>query len=910
MNSNDEFDTYWAHTTTLNFIRTLQILDVIKSEYEEQFYLLFFTILSNFEDYNIESSIITMYYLLNYLKNNYKQQIFEINFNSIKCNSYKCNSYKCEHNDKPILNMNDKDKEQIIKDFEYLFENNLLFIFYYDYKINEDGINNPSKSIKLMLDNKLEPCVIINFNKYLFLNIDNQTTNFPTLDKIKHMDNECIDNYLYVVNLIRWTTEGIEFKKSYDLNSGNKGIFSVPELKYVSCNPISINEELNIFFYSLMFDYNRLNNDFKKRVNNKKCKYSDLIDPSLQIIEDNNYDFYFDKNNNFINGYTTITTPIGLYIGDLINGQMNGNVSIKYNNGDEYCGTCKNNLIDGYGIMKYEYGDIYEGEWKNNKQNGTGIMKNYFGDIYKGEWKENSKNGTGTMKYINGDIYKGEWKENSTNGNGTMKYKNGDIYEGEWKNSSKNGIGTMKYKNGDIYKGEWKYGLKEGTGTIYYKNLNKTYKSEWYYDNIIKPNEIKSVIIKEQGRYGTCWAHATSRNFIRTLQILDVIKSEYKEQFYLLFFSILTEFEDCNEGGYARTSMNYLLNYLKDNYKEKIFKIKYNSIKCYSFECEHNDKPILNMDNTYKEQLIKDFEYLFENNLLFIFYYFYKINKDSVNYPSKSIKLMLDNKLQPYVVIYVNNYLNNNIKNKTTKFPTVDKIEYMDNNCKPVNPGHAVNLRRWITEGIEFKNSYGFNSGNKGNFSVPDLKYVSCEIRNKEKDILFYTIMFDYNRLNNDFKKRVNNKKCKYFNLIDPFLKIIEDNSDFYFDKNNNFINGYASIINLSGKYTGNIINGQRNGYGKMKYHTGYIYVGEWKNNERNGTGEMRYPYGDIYDGEWKNNEINGNGKMIYHTGYIYVGKWKNNKRNGYGTMKYPDGTIYKGKWKNNKKKWYWYNKR
>jgi len=76
----------------------------------------------------------------------------------------------------------------------------------------------------------------------------------------------------------------------------------------------------------------------------------------------------------------------------------------------------------------------------------------------------------------------------------------------------------------------------------------------------MKPEEIKSVSIKNQGTNSTCYAHACSRNFVRTLQILGIIKSKYNEQFYLLFLYYLTENKACNVGGNYK-DLFVLLNY-------------------------------------------------------------------------------------------------------------------------------------------------------------------------------------------------------------------------------------------------------------------------------------------------------------------------------------------------------------
>ena len=51
-----------------------------------------------------------------------------------------------------------------------------------------------------------------------------------------------------------------------------------------------------------------------------------------------------------------------------------------------------------------------------------------------------------------------------------------------------------------------------------------------------KPLELKSVEIQSQ-IFSDCWAHAASRNFVRTLQVLGVIKAKYNQDFYDQTFS-------------------------------------------------------------------------------------------------------------------------------------------------------------------------------------------------------------------------------------------------------------------------------------------------------------------------------------------------------------------------------------
>lgn len=63
-----------------------------------------------------------------------------------------------------------------------------------------------------------------------------------------------------------------------------------------------------------------------------------------------------------------------------------------YSNGDEYIGN------------SFQLGQIVEGQREGN---GEYRWKNK--DRYKGQWKSNMKHGEGTFCYRNGEIYLGTW---------------------------------------------------------------------------------------------------------------------------------------------------------------------------------------------------------------------------------------------------------------------------------------------------------------------------------------------------------------------------------------------------------------------------------------------------------------------------------------------------------------------
>jgi hypothetical protein len=103
------------------------------------------------------------------------------------------------------------------------------------------------------------------------------------------------------------------------------------------------------------------------------------------------------------------------------------------------------------------------------------------------------------------------------------------------------------------------------------------------------------------------------------------------------------------------------------------------------------------------------------------------------------------------------------------------------------------------------------------------------------------------------------------------------------------------------GTYTGNLVNGKRDGRGKMKYENGNVYDGSWENEEKYHDGEMKYKNGDVYNGRWFRDKMNV-GEMKYKNGDVYNGSWWNDKINGQGEMKYENGDVYNGEWLKGKK--------
>ena len=421
-----------------------------------------------------------------------------------------------------------------------------------------------------------------------------------------------------------------------------------------------------------------------------------------------------------------------------------------------------------------------------------------------------------------------------------------------------------------------------------------------------KPRELKSVKIQSQ-IFGDCWAHAASRNFVRTLQVLGVIKAKYNQDFYDLFYSVLVKEIGCYEGG----DVHYLFilyDFLKSSYKDEIFLIKSNICEAFTEYCSAASEGYIFLEKMTivdREQFIHDMEYLFNNNILFIGKYIYVVDPSGNNRPSRAIKTMLDFKLQPFVSFNLNKYLDNTIRfqnlspeQQSVKPYVRDKDSY-DNDCINKNDNvHVVNLRKWTSSYIEFKNSWDIISSDRGNLSVKDLKYLTCGEYNS---VNFGSLMFRYDQIQNlEIKTKLDSMLSSYYQTFDPSLNIKKEDGPY---DQYGFLNGEISISYDGNIYEGNFLNGFFHEEGAIRYADGDIYNGKWKEGLFHGKGIMIYADGRVYDGNWDNDNKNGQGTMIYPDGNVYQGEWKKDLRHGRGILTDSQhNIIYEGRWKNGRK--------
>ena len=156
------------------------------------------------------------------------------------------------------------------------------------------------------------------------------------------------------------------------------------------------------------------------------------------------------------------------YVGELNNGEPNGQGTMIFTDGSKYVGEFKNGNFNGQASYTFLDGESYVGEFKNNDFNGQGRYTFLDGESYVGEFKNGEYNGYGKYSYSGGDTYEGQFQNNLKSGKGTFIYSSsgeyaGYKYVGEYKNGLRNGQGTMTYPDGSRKTGVWKDDEFEGS---------------------------------------------------------------------------------------------------------------------------------------------------------------------------------------------------------------------------------------------------------------------------------------------------------------------------------------------------------------------------------------------------------------------------------------------------------------
>ena len=115
---------------------------------------------------------------------------------------------------------------------------------------------------------------------------------------------------------------------------------------------------------------------------------------------------------------------------------------------------------------------------------------------------------------------------------------------------------------------------------------------------------------------------------------------------------------------------------------------------------------------------------------------------------------------------------------------------------------------------------------------------------------------------------------------------------------------GYGTCMFGKCEYTGEFVDGIRQGYGVMRFANYDIYDGDWKDGKMDGTGKYKFydpqkdKYSQVYEGQFRNGVRDGKGRMTFSNHDVYDGTWQNDHRTGIGICWFGNGSVFQGIWK------------
>ena len=122
-------------------------------------------------------------------------------------------------------------------------------------------------------------------------------------------------------------------------------------------------------------------------------------------------------------------------------------------------------------------------------------------------------------------------------------------------------------------------------------------------------------------------------------------------------------------------------------------------------------------------------------------------------------------------------------------------------------------------------------------------------------------------------------------------------------DWRDNVAVGEGALVFVNGdRYQGEVQDGMPHGRGKMQFSNDGTFEGQFNRGIPDVEGVYTEKDGSRYAGQWKAGIKNGRGKFVWANGQSYEGDWIADRPEGKGSMTFKNGDVYTGNWQKGKK--------
>ncbi|HSX69849.1 MAG TPA: C13 family peptidase, partial [Pseudomonas sp.] len=153
----------------------------------------------------------------------------------------------------------------------------------------------------------------------------------------------------------------------------------------------------------------------------------------------------------------------GRYLGEVVDGRLQGEGRIDYANGVYYTGRFQDGLFEGPGEWHGASGERYQGNFHLGLFHGQGEFVYSDGTRYQGGFKQGRMHGEGHLQQ-GGMSYRGEFRDDRYHGLGTLEWPDGSRYQGHFVRGEPQGKGLRSNAEGE-FAGTFKNGMLQGEGS-------------------------------------------------------------------------------------------------------------------------------------------------------------------------------------------------------------------------------------------------------------------------------------------------------------------------------------------------------------------------------------------------------------------------------------------------------------
>lgn len=148
--------------------------------------------------------------------------------------------------------------------------------------------------------------------------------------------------------------------------------------------------------------------------------------------------------------------------GPLIDGDMHGEWSFRYTNGNVSTGRYAANMRDGEWTDTLADGTVSKGPYRGSRRHGKWLIRHANGQVQEGTYANGRMKGNWITTLADGTVSEGPYSGGNAHGKWVYRFPNGQVSEGYFVDGKRTGHWILRSENEDVHEGPFLDGLQHG----------------------------------------------------------------------------------------------------------------------------------------------------------------------------------------------------------------------------------------------------------------------------------------------------------------------------------------------------------------------------------------------------------------------------------------------------------------